>query len=69
MYFLFELSLREMGNMKSRWTFRCYPTLEQEQHLARTFGCVRFVWNWILRARTDAFRAGERMSYPALTRR
>lgn len=51
--------------MKSRWTFRCYPTPEQEQHLNRTFGCVRFVWNWALRARTDAFRAGERMGYPA----
>lgn len=51
--------------MKSRWAFRCYPTPEQEQHLARTFGCVRFVWNWALRARTDAFRAGERMGYPA----
>ena len=51
--------------MKSRWTFRCYPTPEQEQHLVRTFGCVRFVWNWALRARTDAFRAGERMGYPA----
>ena len=51
--------------MKSRWTFRCYPTPEQEDHLNRTFGCVRFVWNWALRARTDAFRAGERMGYPA----
>lgn len=51
--------------MKSRWTFRCYPTPEQEQHLARTFGCVRYVWNWALRARTDTFRAGERMGYPA----
>ena len=51
--------------MKSRWTFRCYPTPEQAEHLNRTFGCVRFVWNWALRARTDAFRAGERMGYPA----
>lgn len=51
--------------MKTRWTFRCYPTPEQELHLNRTFGCVRFVWNWGLRARTDAFRAGERMGYPA----
>ena len=54
--------------MKSRWTFRCYPTPEQELHLNRTFGCVRFVWNWALRARTDAFRAGERMGYPATDR-
>ncbi len=51
--------------MKTRWTFRCYPTPEQELHLNRTFGCVRFVWNWALRARTDAFRNGERMGYPA----
>lgn len=50
--------------MKTRWTFRCYPTPEQEEHLSRTFGCVRFVWNWALRARTDAFRAGKRMGYP-----
>lgn len=51
--------------MKARWTFRCYPTPTQVDHLARTFGCVRFVWNWALRARTDAFRQGERMGYPA----
>lgn len=51
--------------MKARWAFRCYPTPEQAEHLNRTFGCVRYVWNWALRARTDAFRAGERMGYPA----
>ena len=55
--------------MKSRWTFRCYPTPEQEQHLARTFGCVRFVWNWALRLRSDGFRAGERIGYPETDRR
>jgi len=55
--------------MKSRWTFRCYPTPEQEQHLARTFGCVRFVWNWALRMRSDGFRAGERIGYPETDRR
>ena len=51
--------------MKSRWTFRCYPTPEQDEHLNRTFGCCRYVWNWALRARSDAYRAGERMNYPA----
>jgi len=51
--------------MKTRWTFRCYPTPEQEEHLARTFGCVRFVWNWALRMRSDGFRDGERIGYPA----
>lgn len=51
--------------MKSRWTFRCYPTPDQVEHLNRTFGCVRFVWNWALRMRSDGFRRGERIGYPA----
>jgi len=54
--------------MKSRWTFRCYPTPEQEEHLNRTFGCCRYVWNWALKSRSDAYRAGERMNYPATDR-
>lgn len=51
--------------MKQRWTFRCYPTSEQEQMLARTFGCARFVYNRFLAERTAAFQRGERMGYPA----
>jgi putative transposase len=49
--------------MQLRWTYRCYPTPEQEQILARTFGCVRYVYNWGLAARTKAFKDGGRMSY------
>jgi putative transposase len=37
------------------YKYRFYPTPEQEQILAQTFGCVRFVYNSILRWRTDAF--------------
>ncbi|QNI01953.1 IS200/IS605 family element transposase accessory protein TnpB [Halomonas sp. SH5A2] len=37
------------------YKYRFYPTPEQEALLARTFGCVRFVWNAVLRFRTDAF--------------
>ena len=55
--------------MKSRWTFRCYPTADQEEHLAQTFGCTRFVWNWALRLRSDGFRAGERIGYAETDRR
>src|SRR5919199_2147308 len=49
--------------MQQRWTYRCYPTPEQEAILARTLGCTRYVYNWALTARTKAFKAGERMSY------
>lgn len=49
--------------MNQRWTYRFYPTPEQEQILARTFGCVRYVYNWGLSARSKAFKDGERMTY------
>ena len=55
--------------MKTRWTFRCYPTPEQEQHFARTFGCVRYVWNWALRLRSDGWHSGERIGYPETDKR
>lgn len=40
---------------KRAYTYRFYPTPEQADLLARTFGCVRFVYNAVLRWRTDAF--------------
>lgn len=40
---------------KRAYKYRFHPTPEQEQLLARTFGCVRFVYNSVLRYRTDAF--------------
>ena len=40
---------------KRAYQYRIYPTDEQKQTLARTFGCVRFVYNWALRLRTDAY--------------
>jgi putative transposase len=40
---------------KRAYKYRCSPTDEQQQVLARTFGCVRYVYNWALRLRTDAY--------------
>jgi putative transposase len=44
--------------MKLRYRFRFYPTDEQAQELARVFGSVRYVYNWALRLRSDAYRDG-----------
>ncbi|CCH01958.1 putative 45,4 kDa protein in snaA-snaB intergenic region ORF401 [Fibrella aestuarina BUZ 2] len=49
--------------MKVRYTFRCYPTDAQAQELSRVFGHSRFVYNWCLRLRTDAWANGERINY------
>jgi len=40
---------------KRAYKYRFYPTDEQKRILARTFGCCRFVYNWALRQKTDAF--------------
>jgi len=49
---------------KRAYRYRFYPTLEQAAALARTFGCVRYVYNWALRLRTDAYHGRqERIGY------
>src|SRR5262249_43833684 len=40
---------------KRAYRYRCYPTPAQAAILARTFGCARYVYNWALRLRTDAY--------------
>jgi putative transposase len=51
---------------KRAYQYRCYPTPSQCQTLACTFGCARFVYNWALRLRTDAYQQrGEHVFYSA----
>jgi len=50
-------------DVKTRYRFRFYPTAAQKTLLARTFGCVRFVYNWGLRMRSDAYRNGQKIDY------
>src|SRR2546423_1124694 len=45
---------------KRAYQYRFYPTKEQQQILARTFGCVRYVYNWALRLRIDTYKAEKR---------
>ncbi|WP_201770208.1 RNA-guided endonuclease InsQ/TnpB family protein [Leptospirillum ferriphilum] len=54
----------EMKVAKS-YKFRFYPTTDQESLLARTFGCVRFVWNAVIAAREEAWESfGIATSFP-----
>jgi putative transposase len=49
---------------KKVYKYRFYPTEEQKHIFARTFGCCRFVYNWALRERTDAYyKRSERLYY------
>jgi putative transposase len=53
---------------KRAYKYRVYPTDEQKHVFARTFGCARFVYNWALRQKTDAFyQEQQRLSYKDLS--
>ncbi|MEU6247202.1 transposase [Glycomyces sp. NPDC047010] len=47
--------------MQLRYRFRVYPTRPQRAMLARTFGCIRVVYNDAVAARRNAHAQGERL--------
>jgi putative transposase len=48
--------------------FRAYPTPEQSQLLAQTFGCVRFVYNWALHLKIETYALTKKnLSYNQLS--
>ncbi len=50
--------------IRRAYRYRFYPNQEQRIQLAQTFGCTRFVYNWGLRLRTDAYyQHQQKMSY------
>ena len=50
--------------MKLAFKYRFYPTKEQADLLNRTFGCVRYVYNFGLALRRDAYdERGQRLRY------
>lgn len=55
--------------MHARYRYRIEPTQAQRAMLARTFGCVRVVFNDVIRARDAAWQAGEKLSKTELQRR
>ncbi|MEU9326517.1 RNA-guided endonuclease TnpB family protein [Streptomyces canus] len=52
-----------VNHVKRAFKYRFYPTDAQAAELARTFGCVRKVYNMALAARTQAWTRQERVNY------
>lgn len=52
---------------KRAYKYRFYPNEEQTRLLAQTFGCCRYVYNWALRKKTDAYKDGQRLDYKDLS--
>lgn len=40
---------------KRTYTYQFSPAYEQKMLLVQTFGCCRYVYNWALRKKTDAY--------------
>ena len=55
--------------MQARYRYRIEPTEVQRSMLARTFGCVRVVFNDALCCREDAWRTGEKITPTQVQRR
>ena len=45
--------------MKKAYKYRIYPTKEQQEYFAKTFGCCRFVRNKMLAEKLSAYEKGE----------
>ena len=55
--------------MIRRYNFRLYPTEEQQKFFAVQFGCYRWVYNYFLERRRDAYdNRGEKLRYVACCR-
>ena len=50
--------------VKRAFKYRFYPTNEQAAELSRTFGCVRYVYNWALHMRSEMYvKESRRVGY------
>lgn len=50
--------------MLRAYKYRIYPTMEQKELFAKTFGCCRFVYNWALNLKIKAYKEeGKSYSY------
>ena len=52
---------KEDGKMYKAYRFRMYPSAEQEQLMAKTFGCCRFLHNRMLADKIEEYKKTGKM--------
>ncbi len=61
--------MSESPTLEGAYRLRAYPTRAQQRRLGRLFGAARFVWNWALARRSQAYEAEQRkLNWMALSR-
>ncbi len=59
-----KMVYNDFMKVRRAYKYRFYPNQQQRIQLAQTFGSCRFVYNWALRLRTDAYyQHQQKMSY------
>jgi putative transposase len=65
----FDGAVTDPQSISRAYRMRVYPNKAQQRMLSRLVGATRFVWNWALARRTDAYRAdGTKLNWIALSR-
>ena len=55
--------------MEHSYRFRIYPTKKQKEQIAKTFGCYRYMYNYYLTKRIQAYNdKKESMNYYACSK-
>ena len=49
-------------NKHKAYKFRIYPNAEQKELLAKTFGCVRFIYNKMLADKIEHFQTAKHIT-------
>ncbi|MBW4052981.1 MAG: transposase [Proteobacteria bacterium] len=61
--------MRESDTLERAYRLRAYPTRPQQRAIGRLIGAARFVWNWALWRRSDAYKADKsQLNWIALSR-
>ena len=61
--------MEESSTIERAYRLRAYPTRAQQRALGRLIGAARFVWNWALSRRSDAYEADKsRLNWIGLSR-
>lgn len=55
-FYVIILSLTQVGDMYKAYKFKIYPNNEQQIALAKSFGCVRWFWNYSLNLCQETYK-------------
>ena len=53
-----ESRIERRVSMLKAYKYRIYPNLEQQEYLAKTFGCTRFIYNKMLADKIEYYKIG-----------